>query len=479
MATIKVKAVVSNLSNVMLIFNQIKVYRSTTGAGGPFVEITAVSTRPALEAGTIVYEYIDLTGNPTYWYQTSYYHSSTGQESRKSDAIQGEGDAALDIVSIDELKTNYLFGLDLTDDAGNPYPNSLYEFFIRSAISWLEHRLDIPISVRTLVDEQHDYYREDYKQYIWMKLKEYPVIQVEEVRMVLPGEQVVQTFDTDWIHIQKESGQLQLVPGTGSAGSILLGAAGAYISMIYRNNRFIPDAFRVDYSAGFEPGQVPALITDVIGKKASFGPLNIAGDLLGGAGIASQSIGIDGLSQSFNTTCLAPETEILLAGGNSESIVELAKKGGSFEVRSLGNDHEACMARATKAFATIQAQVYRVLLSNNLQVECSGNHLFLLHDGRFVEAAKLEPDVELMSVDGQAGEAVRVREIHQTNEVVQMYDLEVPSFARFALGVGVVVHNSSATNSGYGARLIQYTREIKEVLPMLEKFYKGIRMVVV
>lgn len=340
MATIKVKAVVSNLSNVMLVFDQIKVYRSIAGELGPFTEITGAGTRPALVDGQIVYEFIDTSGDPNYWYKTSYFNSTTSQESRKSDAQQGEGNSALDIVSVDELKTNYLLGLDLTDDDGNPYPDTLYEFFIQSAVSWLEHRLDIRIAPTTFVDEQHDYYREDYKQYIWMKLKEFPVIQVEEVRMVLPGEQVVQTFDSNWIHIQKESGQLQLVPGTGSAGSILLGAAGAYISMIYRNNRFIPDAFRVDYSAGFEPGQVPPLITDVIGKKASFGPLNIAGDLLGGAGIASQSIGIDGLSQSFNTT-------------------------------------------------------------------------------------------------------------------------------------------SSATNAGYGARLLQYTKEIKEVLPMLEKYYKGVRMAVV
>lgn len=305
MATIKVKAVVSNLSNVMLVFDQIKVYRSTTGSIGPFIEITGAGTRPALVAGQIVYEFIDLTGDPTYWYQTSYWNSVTSQESRASDAQQGEGTSALDVISVDELKTNYLFGLDLTDDAGNPYPDTLYEFFIKSALSWLEHRLDIPIAVKTLVGEAHDYFREDYNKYIWMKLKESPVISVEEVRMVLPGEQVVQTFEDDWIHIQKDSGQLQLVPGTGTAGSILLGAGGAYIPLIYGNNRFIPDAFRVDYTAGFEPGQVPPLITDLIGKKASFGPLNIAGDLLGGAGIASQSISIDGLSQSFNTTSSA------------------------------------------------------------------------------------------------------------------------------------------------------------------------------
>jgi len=340
MAVITIKIVVSGIDSVMAVFDRIKVYRSITGITGSYVEITDPSTRIALDANTLIYEYVDQAGDPDYYYKSSYYNSTTTQESSLSDAQRGEGDSALDIISVDELKTNYLFGLDLTDDSGTEYPDSLYEFFIKSAVSWLEHRLDIPIAARTIEEEKHDYFAEDYRQYIWMKLKEAPVISVSEVRMVLPGEQVVQTFESSWIHVQKESGQLQLLPGTGSAGSILLGAGGAYISMIYRNNRFIPDAFRVDYTAGFAPGEVPPLITDVVGKKASFGPLNIAGDLLGGAGIASQSISVDALSQSFNTT-------------------------------------------------------------------------------------------------------------------------------------------SSATNAGYGARLLQYTKEIKEVLPMLEKYYKGIRLAVI
>lgn len=304
MATIKVRVLVDNLSNVLAIFDRIKVYRSTTESG-VFTEITSVSTRPALESGTIMYEYVDLVGDPTYWYKSSYFNSTSLQETSQSIAQQGEGDSALTLLSVDQLQTNYLFGLDLTDDEGNPYPPSLFEFFIRSAVSWLEHELDIPISPKTLLEEKHDYYKEDYRQYMWLKLHESPVISVDAVRMVLPGEQVVQSFDSDWFQLQEESGQLQILPGVGSAGSILLGAGGAYISMINRNTRFLPNVFRVDYTAGFAPGKVPAVITDLIGKKASFGPLNIAGDLLGGAGIASQSIGIDGLSQSFNTTSSA------------------------------------------------------------------------------------------------------------------------------------------------------------------------------
>jgi len=340
MSAVTVKALVSGLESVMLVYDQIKVHRSTTGKAGPYTEITGVGTRLVLAEDQVVYTYVDLVGGNSYWYRTTYFNSDTSAESDPSESWQGDGDSALSLLSADDLKTNYLFGLDLTDDDGTEYPDSLYEFFIRSAVSWLEHRLDIPIVPRVIVDERHDYFREDYNKYIWMQLNESPVISVEGARLVLPGEQVVQEFESDWIHVQKDSGQLQLVPGTGTAGSILLGASGAYIPVIYGNNRFIPDAFRVDYTAGFEPGQVPPLILDVIGKKASFGPLNIAGDLLGGAGIASQAISIDGLSQSFNTT-------------------------------------------------------------------------------------------------------------------------------------------SSATNAGYGARLLQYSKEIKEVLPMLDRYYRGIRLTVV
>ena len=39
--------------------------------------------------------------------------------------------------------------------------------------------------------------------------------------------------------------------------------------------------------------------------KASLGPLNIAGDLIAGAGIATKSISIDGISQSIGTTASA------------------------------------------------------------------------------------------------------------------------------------------------------------------------------
>lgn len=37
---------------------------------------------------------------------------------------------------------------------------------------------------------------------------------------------------------------------------------------------------------------------------------------------------------------------------------------------------------------------------------------------------------------------------------------------------------SSATNAGYGARIIQYTKQIKDQIPVLKRYYKGTRMIV-
>ena len=46
-------------------------------------------------------------------------------------------------------------------------------------------------------------------------------------------------------------------------------------------------------------------LINLTGKLATFGPLGIAGDLILGAGIAAQSIGVDGLSQSISSTSSA------------------------------------------------------------------------------------------------------------------------------------------------------------------------------
>ena len=68
----------------------------------------------------------------------------------------------------------------------------------------------------------------------------------------------------------------------------------------------IPDYWRIQYITGWDIDDMPMDLLNIVGMLATFGPLNIAGDLvLGVAGVSSQSLSIDGLSQSIGTTASA------------------------------------------------------------------------------------------------------------------------------------------------------------------------------
>jgi hypothetical protein len=90
MATIKLRVRVSELTNVMTQFDEIKVYRSTDGQDGTYSELTGPSTRITLVADQTLYEYIDTAGDSSYWYRFAYFNSSTTTESTASTPIQGE-----------------------------------------------------------------------------------------------------------------------------------------------------------------------------------------------------------------------------------------------------------------------------------------------------------------------------------------------------------------------------------------------------
>lgn len=308
----------------------IRVQRSTSGSGGPWREITGASNWLTVEADKTIYTFVDQEGSEHYWYRFWLYNPSTSSSTAFSDPQPAEVEPALSLLSIDELKKHYLYGLDLTDDQGNPYPDSLYVHCIRAAVDWLETKLDIAILPVVIEEEKHDFYAEDWPKWMYLRLTRHPVISVESVRLVMPGNQEVHNFSKDWLSLQRFEGHLQIVPGPSGSSTIALGFNHWFFPWMHRSiSRQIPDVFRVAYTAGFgrppegswnfvrgsEPPSVshpdpmldrfPTDLKELIGKIASFGPLNIAGDLLGGAGIASQSISIDGLSQNYNTTSSA------------------------------------------------------------------------------------------------------------------------------------------------------------------------------
>ena len=306
MAAIEIDFAVTAVAEVLKTFDQLKIYRSQSLSTGPWLEITSPSTRLPLVQDQVQYTFVDVTGDPGYWYACSYFSSKSLLESSKSESILGVGDPALSIISVAELKQIYLFGLDLTDPRGAPMPDSLFEFYIRAAVTLTETRLDVPLRPQVIVDERHDFYPNEARNYLRTYLDNSPVQSVQRFALIYPGNaQVIgQSLPSSWINLDNNQGIISVVPTSYSGTSYFnLGTLGfgAIPTPYLANQDYIPGMIHVDYVAGFPKG-VPKDIVEYVAKIASFGPLNIAGDLLGGAGIASQSVSLDGLSQSINTT---------------------------------------------------------------------------------------------------------------------------------------------------------------------------------
>jgi len=208
------------------------------------------------------------------------------------------------VLSVADLKARWLHGVDLRDDNGNDLPDAVLEFHIKSAQAWVEKELDIHLEEKTIVDEAKDFYSNDYYQYGFLRVNHRPLQEVTLLIAKWPVGSGEIEFNDEWIKPDYVSGQINLVPTAGTISAFLVQQNAAFLPMLTGRD-YVPQLFRVSYKAGFQAGEVPDDILEVIGMKASIAPFNIAGDLIAGAGIANKSISIDGLSQSIGTTSSA------------------------------------------------------------------------------------------------------------------------------------------------------------------------------
>jgi len=199
------------------------------------------------------------------------------------------------------LRDNYLKGLVFVDENDKPYDDSWYEQKINVAISVFEHGTQLTLTPRLLTREPHDYYIKDYMNFAFLQLFHYPLIvdqQYPLVEAIYPTGQVIITFPREWVRPDAQHGQLQLIPTQGTLSQVILGQGGSYLPIIYQGLGYLPQLFQVTYRAGFEKGKIPMLFVDALAKLSVIGVLSSVGDSVHPAGVTSQSIGIDGMSQS-------------------------------------------------------------------------------------------------------------------------------------------------------------------------------------
>ena len=294
-------------------YNKVKIYRGTSTDLTTHTEITDSPFRlRADNAYTYVY---DMTGTNADYYSYKFIRTLTMEDNTELAAdvqtlfTESDYDSVL---TVKNLKDWFMFGLDLTDDDGYPFPNSMFAFAIRAAIDSLEKTLMVKIKPTQIVSEWHDYYRQEYQDFAFIQLNNWPIIFDNtknwpeqggmQVTLRYPTAQSDITFPKEWYQVRAERGHVHLVPTSGSLSQIMIGKGGDYLTFVFRGYDWMPNLWHIDYWAGFPQGQCPNDIIGIIGKMACFYPLNIAGDLVGGIAIASKSIGVDGLSQSINTT---------------------------------------------------------------------------------------------------------------------------------------------------------------------------------
>ena len=226
---------------------------------------------------------------------------------------------------IEEMKNRIIFGIPLYDTEGNPFPDDLLQSYLDSAKGWLEQQLDILIDPTDLVEE-HDYLASDYMNWNYIKLWKKPIVDVHSLELMYCDSQVF-NIPRDWMKIDHIGGTIQMFPTSGSAGGMIITSSGAaQVPLLQGRMGYAPQMWKVTYRAGMEGDKLPngmpvvhPMLKDTLYRKAAMGILGVWGDLIIGAGIANQSIGIDGLSQSIGTT------QSPMYGGASARIEQLGK----------------------------------------------------------------------------------------------------------------------------------------------------------
>jgi hypothetical protein len=210
-----------------------------------------------------------------------------------------------EIVTPQWLKDRFLFGIDLTDDDGVSYPDALYQHSIDASIAIVEGELDIVVSGLNEYTERYDTHDAHHEAFFLIHTDHRPLREITKVQVQF-GSFEPSTLPNSWMQIASEkTGQMQIVPGPEGIGSVLFGGQAPFLGLSGLLGRpYTPLWFSFTYKAGYDgvDNKVPNDILELIGLLAVQLPLDTAGDLIVGAGIASKSISMDGIATSINTT---------------------------------------------------------------------------------------------------------------------------------------------------------------------------------
>ena len=245
------------------------------------------------------------------------------------------------IVTPDELRWHYMWGMPMTSPEGQIWMDEQLQMYIDNAIAMLERELNFSImpkkyrhrpfgqfnpdtqDTRTDLnptwipgidfqwDEPYDFDRKAFNNFINIKLRHRPLLRLEKVLFKDALGQPIADITT-WSKPNYRMGSLEFFPHSGALANMPLFAGSPFfVSQAPQAIDNYPDAFFIDYDAGVRSAehlrreypelfQIVAIIAALL-----FMPDYSEGRI---SGIASSSLGLEGVSESYSTTASAENT---------------------------------------------------------------------------------------------------------------------------------------------------------------------------
>lgn len=158
-----------------------------------------------------------------------------------------------DVITTDFLTQVFLTGVRLTDDAGVAYPDSLFENTIRYAVDVIEKELHIHLNPHRVRKERHDAWSDHRRKWWGLELDERPVQGVTNMDITY-GNYAPADLPLSWVtELNSRTGALALVPSGEQLGTFSFSnAIPLLVDPIsnYSYYRHVPGYFSVDYTAG-------------------------------------------------------------------------------------------------------------------------------------------------------------------------------------------------------------------------------------
>jgi hypothetical protein len=212
------------------------------------------------------------------------------------------------VISAAEIKSLFFTNLPLVDSQGNKITDDQIDFWIRTSQEEVENLVDVKLN-KQAYQETRDYVFDDWTQWGFMPTT-YPAEKGLSMQGFLNTTLQVD-YPLDWLSVKKTSDgesfhrTINLVPVQGSANSltnnIVFAGVAPYIG--YFGRKDIPNYWSFIYLTGF--GKIPEMLMKGVALKAAINTLPLISFNVVKPGTASQSLGVDGLSQSRSTTASA------------------------------------------------------------------------------------------------------------------------------------------------------------------------------